>query len=159
MPDNDSLDALESRLQALRPAAPPPRIAAAIARRVDATPRHDALSWFPTQLVAAACVALLAGLAVILAEHNPVGNEPPAPRPVRPGFAVGASPTALYRPVASTQYVYEAIEEGLVEGSDGTPLRRVRARSWETVSYKGPTGDLEVRVPREDILFIPLPSY
>jgi hypothetical protein len=153
MPEHDTLAALEEGLRRLRPALPPAALEQAIARRIQPEPHAAQVFWFPIQLAAAACLAGLAGAGVILAERDTSG---PA---AEVAFTPPRDAPALFRPVSSTQYLYEALEEGIVETSDGQPLRRVRTRSWETVAYKGESGDLEIRVPREDILYLPLPTY
>lgn len=172
---HDDLTRLEEELMRLRPVAPPQPLEAAIARRMRAPvagaaadtepvvfPRRGGWSW-----LAAAAVAVLAATVVTLVEQatteSRAERERAADRPVlaKPTERAVDGPGAWsFTAAERSRYILAAEPEGIVELPDGTPARRVRTHSIQTVSYiDGSGGRLEVAAPREDVILVPLPAY
>lgn len=161
---------LEAELRELRPAAPSNDLALRVERSLAAPasvtpsagvlprPRLSGRNWFTLGLgVATAAAAFL-----LLARPE---VERVAPRP--PTIAA-STPTATMRPMpvtpglvpdGVTRVVYGTRDEGLIFPNDGgQPVRRLRARSRETLQWRDrETGaSLRVSYPTEEVELIPV---
>ncbi len=159
---------LETELKQLRPAAVAPelaqRVERALAHAASATPTAGILpkpkvrlNWFAIGLgvTAAAAVFLLARVEK---------EEPATPQPtfasLSPAPSVSESQAvAGLVPDGFTQVVYGTRDEGLLFPGDGTqPVRRLRARSRETLQWKDRSTGASLRVsyPTEEVELIPV---
>ena len=157
---------LEAELKALRPAPVSPELWRRIERGLaqpDATPAagvlprksKSATAWWTLGLsLAAACVAILAGLAFFA--------EPPASQPTLARTSPGPAepPNSGLRPSALTRVVYRKHDDGLVFSPNQSerPLRRVRYNTRETMQWRNPqTGaSLRVTYPAEQVVLAPV---
>lgn len=145
----DELDELEQELRRLRPrrvdAALLGRMAAALEEPV--APVGD--RWVRWALPAAA--GLVLGL-VAVRFREPPAAEPETAVPAR--YAAGES----LPPIAAEKLLLDAADEGLLTLADGTPVRRLRSRSLETVTWRDPysNASLQWSVPRERIRLLPV---
>lgn len=161
---------LEAELKQLRPIAPSEeliaRVERALAHAPSTTPsagvlprrRTSRLNWLTLGLgIAAAAAAFL-----LLA-------RPDLERPAQPQPTVAASspaageiapqPRRTLVPDGVTRVVYGTRNEGLVFPSNGDqPLRRLRARSRETLQWRDTNTGASLRVsyPTEEVEFIPV---
>jgi hypothetical protein len=170
-PMNDPNESLENELRALRPAAPPARLARAIARTLDpdadraaarvplaaGVPRPARLSlvisWGIT--AAAACVALAFAF-----RGKPAPNVDPAPNPSAQVDRTDAGLPAGLRmlPVSTTGYLFATRDEGIVMLQDGRPARKMRYEFVDTVQMRalGESAAVSVSYPREEVRLIPV---
>src|SRR5690349_9321309 len=157
---------LEAELKALRPAPVSPELWRRIERGLaqpDATPAagvlprksKSATAWWTLGLsLAAACVAILAGLAFFA--------EPPASQPTlaRTSPRAAEPPSGGLQPSALTRVVYRKHDDGLVFSPNQSErlLRRVRYETRETMQWRNPrTGaSLRVSYPAEQVVLTPV---
>ena len=158
----NDLDDIENELKKLRPTAPSPQLAARIERAlvepdptatagVIAQPRKIRWDWvwLGSGLAAA---ALLLVFAVI------DGSRPNKSAPVAshaPAVPAGSS----YIPDGLTRVVYDTRDEGVHFPTDTEqPVRRWRARTRETLTWRNPkTGaSLRVSYPSEEVSLVPV---
>ncbi len=158
---------LEAELKQLRPAAPSENLARRVEQALaQQTPTAGVLpqpararwSWLSLGIGAAA-----AATAVLLLTRPNVEQAVPA----RPTFAastpaaalpVVAQPTRGYVPEGVTRVVYGKRDEGLVfPGNGSRPMRRLRARSQETLQWRDANTGASLRVsyPTEEVELIP----
>lgn len=81
---------------------------------------------------------------------------------VHPHIAPRVTETSpILQPVADDNRVVKQVDEGLVTLSDGTPARRFRITSVDTITWKDPhtNTSLQWSVPREDVRVIPIGAY
>jgi len=153
---------LENELRELRPAAPSAELATAIDRRL-AEPRVApwpakalALLWASWSLTAAALFAVV--LAWWPADGRAVETSTvDVPSSAADRRAVGQEIV----PVATTNVLTDASDEGLVLLADGRPARRLRLRYVDTLQLRdaGAQADIAVSRPREEIRFVPVDFY
>ena len=154
---------LEAELQQLRPVAPSVELATRVERALAQTPsagvlprrKTSRLNWFTLGLgVAAAAAAFL-----LLA--RPDLDRTPAAQP----SIAAASPATVFQsgrtlvPDGVTRIVYGTRNEGLVFPVNGEqPLRRLRARSRETLQWRDSNTGASLRVsyPTEEVELIPV---
>lgn len=162
---NEFVD-LEAELKQLRPVAPSENLARRVELALAQTPSAGILpqpakarwSWLSLGLgtaVAAAAVFLL--LRPQMEETTPVPATVASAMPLAPQRAVAVS-RQNYVPEGVTRVVYGKRDEGLVfPGDGGQPMRRLRARSQETLQWReANTGaSLRVSYPTEEVEFIP----
>jgi hypothetical protein len=162
---------LETELKKLRPAPASPelvaRIEGAFREEPSATPaggilpqrRNFRLNWLALGLglAAAATFLLLARVNVDRAPaktQNVASISPSASTPLTVA-------TDSFVAAGMTQVVYNTRDEGLhfAEGAD-QPVRRLRSRKRETLSWQNPgTGaSLRVTYPSEEVTLIPVPG-
>ena len=154
---------LEAELKQLRPLAPSAGLATRVERALAQTPsagvlprqKISRLNWFTLGLgVAAAAAAFF-----LLARPDP--DRAPAPQPT----IAAASPATVFQtdrtlvPDGVTRVVYGTRNEGLVFPLNGDqPLRRLRARSRETLQWRDSNTGASLRVsyPTEEVELIPV---
>lgn len=186
---SDDFSELERSLRHLRPARVSPRleqsISAALAQEAPATsvasPRRPARyatatswtswKWANWGVAAALGIAAVVGTRHASVDVGPAGRAPVATReagPVSPGGPVsGASSTAAdlaargFQPVDALRLLVDTTDEGVVTLADGTPVRRLRERYVDSVTWRQPetNASLVVSLPREDIRFQRLALY
>lgn len=147
--------AIEARLAALVPAAPSAALKSRVAAALAAAPaRPAAVRWLAERLLWAGAGAVAASLALTLA--------PAVAPPVAPPAATAADRTgpAAAEPVAATEPPVEVAEEavawadaGIQFLDDQTPARILRRVA---VERHRPAGGAEYRVPREDVILMPV---
>jgi hypothetical protein len=155
----------EEQLRALRPVAPAPTLADAIARELK--PREAALAMrVPTAAMLArparalpsilrglgwACAGACVAVAAIVATER--GDE----RPQRVPIAV-VQPVSTFDLAESSAEILTAQDEGFVYSADESPARRVRYNSIERhVWTNASTGAwMEIEIPREDVRLMPV---
>ncbi len=158
---------LEAELKQLRPAAVAPelmqRVECALDEGAAAIPTAGVLprakvrmNWFALGLGTAAAAAVF-----LLVR---VENQPAFPQPslasLSPAPSISESqPAAGLVPDGVTRVVYGTRDEGLLFPGDGAqPVRRLRARSRETLQWKDRSTGASLRVsyPTEEVEFIPV---
>lgn len=154
---------LEAELKQLRPVAPSAELATRVDRALAQTPsagvlprrKRSRLSWFTLGLGMAAAAAAFLLLA------RPDLDRAPAPQPT----IAAASPATVFQsgrtlvPDGVTRVVYGTRNEGLVFPVNGDqPLRRLRARSRETLQWRDRNTGASLRVsyPTEEVELIPV---
>lgn len=158
---------LEAELKQLRPSAPSAelvsRVERALAQPATATggvlprPQKSAgWSWFSLGLGAAAVAAALLLLArPKLEETAPAQPTVAAVTPTTQNAIAARN----FVPEGVTRVVYDTRDEGLIfpEGN-GAPVRRIRARSRETLQWRDRQSGASLRVsyPTEEVEFIPV---
>ncbi len=161
---------LEAELRELRPAAPSPELALRIERSLASAhsttpaagilprPKRARLNWFTLGIgVATAAAAIL-----FLARPDVERSTPAGPTIATATPPISAPIVSTDRrlvPDGVTRVVYGQRDEGLVFPSDGgEPVRRLRARSQETLQWRDrQTGaSLRVSYPTEEVELIPV---
>lgn len=178
---DDDLQKLEAELKLLRPAAPTRDFLARLEREL-ATPatgpgpaaepvrRPSRLWWlWAGALPAAAALAMMLiffprsrptpspAVAPALAPRLTPAPITPAPLPTTAEQLVAES-TAAFKPVAAENVLYAAHDEGLVTLDDGTTARRERLNYVDTITWKNPRTNAQVRwtIPREEVRVVPV---
>ena len=168
---DDDLQKLEAELKLLRPAAPTRDLLARIEREL-ATPlaatvpahRPSRLWWLWAGAVPAA--AALAVMVTLRTRNHqapsPIAAPTPAsvaatPQPTNAEQLVAES-AAAFKPVAAENVLYAAQDEGLVTLDDGTPARRERLNFVDTITWRNPRTNAQVRwtIPREEVRVVPV---
>lgn len=160
---NDFTD-IENELKKLRPREPSAELAVRIERRL-AEPASDATAgviaqprkirwdwvWLGSGLAAA---ALLLVFAVVDSSRPDESSRPVASR--APSSITNAS---SYVPAGLTRVVYETRDEGVhFPTNTERPMRRLRAHTRETLTWRNPkTGaSLRVSYPSEEVSLVPV---
>lgn len=150
---DDDLTTLEAELQRLRPLSPRPAVRAGIERQLTRGYSRRALitSWARWALPAAAMIAL----AFVLWSVN--GGTRRAAVPPAAGLA---GPSPQFNPVSADNVLVSARDEGVVVLRDGTPARRFRQISVDSITWKNAATNASLvwTVPREEVRVVPI-SY
>lgn len=157
---------LEAELKQLRPTAPPANLASRVEQSLRQTPSAGVLpqpakarwSWLSLGLGAAAAAA-----AVLLLARPQVEQTSPAQPTIAASTPITAQPVLStprqgYVPEGVTRVVYGKRDEGLVfPGNGEQPMRRLRARSQETLQWRDANTGASLRVsyPTEEVELIP----
>lgn len=165
---DDELQRLETELRELRPAAPAPRVADAIAEALGADMLHPEmgtrcahgvnspaavrtrrlqvkhLTWWVG--LGALPVAALVAIAVISSSRQ------------RSHSVVAAGPDETLKPVRAKDVLFSAADEGLVTLADGVPARKQRLEYVGTITWRDPktNASLTWSVPREEVRYVPV---
>jgi hypothetical protein len=156
---------LEQELRTLRPIAPSSRLEEGIANQLEpaenecraglAEPSGSLLRRIFPPMAWSSIGAAAALLVVAAREGSPeqgTANVSPAIAPVEQGVT-------SFEPVAATEVILGATDEGVAAGSDDAdPLRRLRVTSVERRTWTNPgTGaELHVEIPRQEIFLTSL---
>ncbi len=158
---------LEEEMKQLRPVTPSAELSARVERALASSATSGAgilpqpkkpWSWFALGFgVAAAAAAffLLARVDVPSSRLKVPGVAAIAPAPV----ITQAQPVAGFVPVGVTRIVYGTRDDGLLFFANGDqPVRRLRARSRETLQWKDRSTGASLRVsyPTEEVELIPV---
>ena len=150
-------DRLAADLAGLQPAAAPAdlrnRIAGELAATVAPTLARRLVRGIAERFAWAAAGALAASLVITLASGRREPGEPPATLPAQPAAVAAAEPSRAGRPLVAEEAIAWS-DEG-VRFIDGTTPARVLRRSV-LERYLADDGRAEVRVPREDFIFLPV---
>jgi len=134
---------LENKLRGLRPADPSPslegRIAAALRSTTEA--RRPWVPWLAERLL------WIAGGAVAAWLMMPGPSSPPAPVDAAPAPQVSAVPRFSEVPL-------DWSDEGVQMVDGRTPARLLRRVVMER--HRSPDGSAELRIPREDVILVPV---
>ncbi|MEP6821472.1 MAG: hypothetical protein ABI946_03900 [Chthoniobacterales bacterium] len=157
---------LETELKHLRPAAPSAHLATRVEQALRQTPSAGVLpqpakarwNWLSLGLGAAAAAA-----AVLLLTRPNVEQTAPAQPTIATSTPMAAqrvvsTPRRSYVPEGVTRVVYGKRDEGLVfPGNGEQPMRRLRARSRETLQWRDANSGASLRVsyPTEEVELIP----
>jgi hypothetical protein len=156
---------LESELRAIRPAPPPPQLAAEIARDL-AQPQHPTAGLL-TRRPESTFDRILSGLCwacggATVAIITTMGLHLWQADGKSPGRATetATAPTEekYFEPAESSRQLLGAESGDLVYNSDQEPERIIRYSSRERHVWANPTtgARVEVEVPREDVVFVPV---
>lgn len=156
---DDDFSNLEAELKRLRPAAPPPALAARIDHDLSASaapaPARTTRAWWLWAGALPAAAAMLAVMITLAARREvtrpkipTVAAETPAP----------VSEPEVFKPVAAENVLYAVADEGVVTLADGTAARRERLNYVDTITWKNPRTNASVRwtVPREEVRIVPV---
>lgn len=150
-------DRLAADLAGLQPAAASAdlrnRIAGELAATVAPTLARRLVRGIAERFAWAAAGALAASLVITLASGRREPGEPPATLPAQPAAVAAAEPSRAGRPLVAEEAIAWS-DEG-VRFIDGTTPARVLRRSV-LERYLADDGRAEVRVPREDFIFLPV---
>ena len=160
----------EKELRSLRPVAPSAsveaRIASALSRLADATPRtlhaQTAGVLAPRESVTVRFFRGLgwacAGAAAAVAAVAWLQPSKPATEPARPLIAALNAEADGFEPAGSERELLETADEGVLLQDDAEPVRQVRYTYLERYAWTNPTtgARVEVEVPREDIYLMPV---
>jgi len=158
-PDTIADDRLAADLAGLQPAAASAdlrnRIAAELAAPVAPIPARRLVRGIAERLAWAAAGALAASLVITLASGRREPGEPPATLSAEPAAVAGfaAEPSQAGRPLVAEEAIAWS-DEG-VRFIDGTTPARVLRRSV-LERHLADDGRAEVRIPREDFIFLPV---
>lgn len=167
---NTPNDSFEEELRALRPGVPSARLAVRIAAALDGADaqarvarqarRPSPALWLSWGVAAAMTVAFFSRTPTAPAAAGPAAVDRPAPSSSAGSTAAqGASPR--FTPVATTNTLVGALDEGVVFLEDGRPARKVRYEFLDTVDLRS-TDDsratIVVTTPREEIRLVPVPT-
>ncbi len=154
---NDPELELEVELRGLRPLAPPPRLRTDLERVLRAASPGPALprATLRRSLWASWCLTAAAAAAACVAWW---------PSPARTGAVVtpeAAIVPGKLVPIATSNVLTDARDEGLVLLPDGQPARRVRYHFVDTVQLRDTRDQaaLAVSRPREEVRFVPVNLY
>jgi hypothetical protein len=168
----NNFNEIENELKKLRPLGPSPELVARIETdlrdvvppgKIFAPPRFK-ISWLSlgAGLAAAALLLLFARLHFQQTPQTKVASHPPLQSHSErtPATAAERSTRAPeFVPARATEVVYRTEDEGLLFPSDSSqPVRRVRARTRETLQWQNPqTGaSLRVSYPAEEVTLLPV---
>lgn len=158
---NDFEPDLENELRRLRPAAPSAGLATALDRQLSELPSQG---WSPKirlLLLTSWSLTAAAAAAAVIAWW-------PSDRPATAKLTVDSPapveevlPERRIVPVAATNVLTDASDEGLVLLADGRPARRLRLRYVDTVQLRDDDAraDIAVSRPREEVRFVPVDFY
>jgi hypothetical protein len=160
---DDELNAFETELKRLRPAAPSVELAARVGRAL-AEPVSDnggpaRRAGWPWRLLWPAAAVLAFG--AVWYSGRPAPDRVPAAAiagsPLSPPSPVAAADEAL-KPVAARNVLVSARDEGVVTLDDGTVARRERLYFVDTITWRNPRtrASLEWSVPREEVRVVPV---
>lgn len=157
---------LEAELKQLRAAAPSENLATRVEQALTQTPSAGVLptrpkarwNWLSLGLGAAAAAA-----AVLLLARPQVEQTAPRQPTIAASTPMAAQPVVSaprqgYVPEGVTRVVYGKRDEGLVfPGNGEQPMRRLRARSRETLQWRDANTGASLRVsyPTEEVELIP----
>ena len=150
---------LSAQLAGLRPAQPGPELRARIAAELTVAERCDSFEAAPRgplaaigeRLAWAAAGAVAASLAFLLARAVPAGREPATVATVAATWP--AEPAAVRTAPVREEPVGWS-DEGIRFVDELTPARVLRRKVIER--HMAGDGTAEVRVPREDVIFLPV---
>lgn len=152
---NDLDHDLEMELRQLRPAEPPARMASAI----DHDLREDtSRGWSPRVRVSLwaswALTAAAAALAIAAWWPASIGAGTAAQ-------STTVTPESNVVPIASTNVLWDARDEGIVVLDDGSAARKVRLHYVDTVRLqdRDASSSIAVSRPREEVRFVPVSFY
>lgn len=166
---------LENELQKLRPSAPPAALEEAIARELRGlvvtapfpTPRAHQLSGtisrskprLFSRLFSGLCWAGAGAAAALLASASLDRLHTPAAPGAQPALAATVSEN-VFEETESSRHLLDTEDTGLIYTEEQEPTRVVRYSSLERYVWANPaTGArVEVEVPREDLVLVPV-SY
>jgi hypothetical protein len=147
---------LERRLQALRPAAPPPDLLKQILESEPPAPGKIRWLRLLAPLAAAAAVAALVALVALplLRPRHPVRPQPVAASAPTP------SDFLVFVPIARTSTLLDVHNISVLDVNPSRPVRFVRATWLDDTTYAGDDGHstLHRREPRTAIVPMPLDS-
>ena len=156
---------LEAELKQLRPAAPSAELVTRVESALADTPSAGVLprrqtarvNWFSLGLGVAAAAAALLLLARPKVEQVPQAQ--PTVASSSPAAASIVRPPRAMVPDGVTRVVYGTRDDGLIfPDNGGQPVRRLRARSRETLQWRDRNTGASLRVsyPTEEVELIPV---
>lgn len=162
---NDPWEEIENELKNLRPSAPRERVTQRIGLELDATETRASRGlwpWLGWRWVAWATVGACC-LGGAVAWHGWQWATPSrvATRPLAAPPSATAVVIPHYQPIKTANYVVEAEDEGVVYASANLPLRQIRCQVVATSAWRNAKDNstVEVWVPREEVMLIPMRVY
>jgi len=128
-------------------------------------PEHSVRSTYPRRALVwglwaagamAASVGIVWGVGIHRAPPNPRVTHDPVPRP-SPAPSASASVAIPVEQVLS----YRTLDEGSVLIENLGPARQLRRQVMQTVQWYDPQtkANMQITVPREQLVYVPMPSY
>ena len=133
------------------------QIAAARAPRTQMRPRRLMIWCLWAAGAMAASVGIVWGVAVV---RHPLSQPGISEQPKKPASSA-SSPLATAEIPIENIIAYRTLDEGPVLLDDHCPVRQLRRQVLQTVQWYDPQAkaNVQITVPREQIVYVPMPSY